>query len=309
MIAASLMIAAGVLVSGGCGDGNSPTGEKSTVTLDITDLVMKIGEEKTLVASADPDGTAIVWSSDNESVAVVDNGKVTAVSQGSAAICASTEGGSDFCQITVTAGGSIAADDEIKKEGYIYHEDFDERGETVPGYFKQVTAGGGSVSVANGEMTLATSGGGTAFASYMFDEALSGKIIAETRVKVMSRSFSNVLFFYRGEAGYDNGDIIACLGMDAGGFKNHNGSGWSGSIKSYSVNTWYEIKMELNIGKSKYDLWINGEKQPSQTLRNRGDGVGQRKRCTYIRLYKNITGRCRRYSRNYSDRHRLCNRT
>lgn len=269
----SLLLATGVCFFPGCDKGAGVT-----VTLNMTDATLNPGETVRLAVETAPSGSEITWSSDNEQVATVDgDGTVTAVAEGSAAICAAAEGGSDYCQITVLAPGESVVDDEIKKEGYIYYEDFDERGNIVPGYFKKTLASGGTMSVEDGEMALRTYGTGTSFASYIFDEALSGRICAEARVKVESTSFSNILFFYRGEAGYDNGDVIACLGMDAGGFKNHSGgSNWDAPIKSYSINTWYDIRMELNIGKSRYDLWINGEKQPTQQFRNRGDGIEDR---------------------------------
>ena len=69
------------------------------------EYTMHAGEKKTLVATVWPEsnGTgSITWTSDNTSVATVDaNGKVTAVSVGSAQITASHSGMSASCAITV----------------------------------------------------------------------------------------------------------------------------------------------------------------------------------------------------------------
>lgn len=258
---------------------NGLTEDKVTVALDCTDIVLKIGETRTLNATVSSEKGKTyqnVWASDDNSIATVSSsGLITAVNSGSAVISVTAGRSSDYCQVTVTKQGNVSVDDEKKVPGYIYHEDFNER-TAVPGYLRKNVSGGGDISINNQEMTFSTTGTGMAFASYVFDETLSGKIIAETRVKVGSTSFSNILFFYRGEAGYDNNDIIACLGMDAGGFKNHNGNGWSAFITRYNVNTWYEIKMILDIGAGKYALYINGTQYADQTFRKRGDGIEDR---------------------------------
>ena len=254
-------------------------GDKVKVALDCNDIVLKIGETHALNATVSSEKGKTyqnVWASDDNSIAKVSsNGVITAVNSGSAVISVTAGKSSDYCQVTVTKQGNVSVDDEKKVSGYIYHEDFSERTD-VPGYLRKSVSGGGDISIDNEVMTFSTTGTGMAFASYIFDETLSGKIIAETRVKVGSTSFSNILFFYRGEAGYDNNDIIACLGMDAGGFKNHDGNGWGAFITRYDLNTWYEIKMILDIGAGKYALYINGTQYADQTFRKRGDGVEDR---------------------------------
>ena len=53
---------------------------------------------------SDATNKSLIWTSDNESVATVSNGKVTAVSEGSATITVTTEDGdySATCEVTVT---------------------------------------------------------------------------------------------------------------------------------------------------------------------------------------------------------------
>lgn len=273
----SLMLCMAFMISGIAACKTEPSAVQEKIELDSTHIILKIGEQRKLsVSSATDSGQDFVWLSDDENIATVDGeGNVSAVNVGTASISVTLGSASDFCQVTVTEEGDVSADDENKVDGYIYFEDFEDRTD-VPAYLRKSVSGGGEITLNEGNMSLETKGTGTAFATYEFDETLSGRIIAETRVKVGSTAFSNILFFYRGEYGYDTNDAIACLGMDAGGFKNHNGSAWSSSIKSYSVNTWYEIKMVLDIGSGKYSLYIDGVQYPDQQFRKTGDGVEDR---------------------------------
>ena len=78
------------------------------VTLDKTAVTLEIGGTETLTATvspANPTDSRVVWISDNEAVATVANGVVTAVSAGSANIIAKTADG-DFtaiCAVTVNS--------------------------------------------------------------------------------------------------------------------------------------------------------------------------------------------------------------
>lgn len=76
------------------------------ITLDQTSLDMEVGGIATLVATLEPEGatTAVVWTSSDENVATVDNGKVTAVAAGDATITATAgEGVSATCAVKVAA--------------------------------------------------------------------------------------------------------------------------------------------------------------------------------------------------------------
>ena len=78
--------------------------ELSTSTLALTE-----GGSETLTATITPDNASnksLTWSSDNQNVATVENGKVTAVGAGTATIKATAADGSgksDTCTVTVTA--------------------------------------------------------------------------------------------------------------------------------------------------------------------------------------------------------------
>lgn len=78
------------------------------ISLSITSLALKVGETSNLTASLTPDNATnkkVVWSSDNEAVAKVDElGKITAVAAGEANIIAASEDGNKTasCKLTVT---------------------------------------------------------------------------------------------------------------------------------------------------------------------------------------------------------------
>ena len=88
-----------------------PTG---SVTLDKTSLFLAVGETAQLTATVKPDDATdknVVWTSSDESVSKVDNGKVTAVKAGKAMITAKCGGKTAECAVTVTAPtGSVTLD-------------------------------------------------------------------------------------------------------------------------------------------------------------------------------------------------------
>jgi len=78
--------------------------EKQRVVLDKDILTLNEKETGNIVAVATPNGTAVIWTSSDETVATVDeNGKVTAVGAGTAVITATTvaEGAAATCTVTV----------------------------------------------------------------------------------------------------------------------------------------------------------------------------------------------------------------
>lgn len=85
--------------------GNSPTVVAvESVTLDKTDLSLEEGQSQTLIATVHPDNATdktVAWSSSNTDVATVDqNGRVTAVSPGSATVTATAGEKSASCKVT-----------------------------------------------------------------------------------------------------------------------------------------------------------------------------------------------------------------
>ena len=77
----------------------------SSITLDKTTLSLAVGESATLIATVKPDDAAhktVTWSSSDESVASVDNGKVTAIKSGKAIVTAKCGGKTAECVVTVS---------------------------------------------------------------------------------------------------------------------------------------------------------------------------------------------------------------
>lgn len=77
----------------------------SSVTLDKTTLSLAVGETAQLTATVKPDDATdknVSWTSSDETVAKVDNGKVTAVKAGKAMITAKCSGKTAECAVIVT---------------------------------------------------------------------------------------------------------------------------------------------------------------------------------------------------------------
>ena len=118
-----------------CSDGNiyydlnvyttSDTDEEEikvqSVSLDKKEISIKEGSSYTLVATINPtDATnkTVTWSSSNESVATVKDGKVTAVAEGTATITVTTQDGGykATCKVTVTKKDSNQKPDDEKTD-------------------------------------------------------------------------------------------------------------------------------------------------------------------------------------------------
>ena len=93
------------------------------VSLDKKTLTVDIGESEKLTATVKPDNAAnknVIWSSNDEDVASVDaNGRVTAISRGTATITVRTEDGNFAaqCKVTVTDPDATSTDTESKPDG------------------------------------------------------------------------------------------------------------------------------------------------------------------------------------------------
>ena len=85
-----------------------------SITIDKTSLELAVGETEQLTATVKPDDATdknVSWISSDESIAKVDNGKVTAVNAGKAIIIAKCGGKTAECAVTVTVPtGSVTLD-------------------------------------------------------------------------------------------------------------------------------------------------------------------------------------------------------
>ena len=85
----------------------------ASISLDEETIVLDaIGETATLTATVLPDNTTdtVVWSSDNEAVATVTDGVVTAVAAGNATITATAGSVNDTCEVTVRNNAKVIID-------------------------------------------------------------------------------------------------------------------------------------------------------------------------------------------------------
>lgn len=105
-IALMLAMIAGVFASCGPQEPEVVVVDVSEVSVSPTTLSLVAGDTANLTATVSPSNATdktVRWSSSNSLVASVDNGKVTAVAEGSANITATAGGKSATCEVTVTA--------------------------------------------------------------------------------------------------------------------------------------------------------------------------------------------------------------
>ncbi len=90
-----------LIVFAACG---AKTVAVESVALNQTEITLEIGEEQTLIATVTPDDATdktVVWSSSDNSVATVSDGKITAVAEGTATVAAKAGEKSATCSVTV----------------------------------------------------------------------------------------------------------------------------------------------------------------------------------------------------------------
>ena len=138
----------------------------SSVSLNKTSTSITCGGTETLTATISPDNAddkSVTWSSDNETVATVDNdGKVTAKAVGTANITVTTVdlGKTATCEVTVTADESKPALIDVVLEetfaavtetGAVNGSNFDNTGWTVTGYVYGSSTGSKAIRMAKGD--------------------------------------------------------------------------------------------------------------------------------------------------------------
>ena len=87
-----------------------------TISLDMTELTLAAGLQRTLTVTGAPDGAEITWNSTNgEAVTVDANGKITAVAAGTATITASCGGKTVTCEVLVKGAAREMAESALTK--------------------------------------------------------------------------------------------------------------------------------------------------------------------------------------------------
>lgn len=87
------------------------TAEVESVSFDVSDITMNIGDERTIKSSVLPENArdrSLTWASSDESVAVVTDGHIKAIKDGTAVITATSSNGKKAqCSVTVTKVKSL----------------------------------------------------------------------------------------------------------------------------------------------------------------------------------------------------------
>ena len=91
------------------------------ITLSVTELIFSAAGSQTITASVEPINTTdkIIWSSDNTSIATVDNGVITAIDNGSATITATCGDYSATCSVSISGIEEPTVPD-VPESGIIY---------------------------------------------------------------------------------------------------------------------------------------------------------------------------------------------
>ena len=105
-----------------------------SVSLNVSETTVSVGKTETLVATINPENASnknVSWSSNNKSVATVENGVVTGVAEGTATITVTTEDGEHTATCTVTvsvlqkqkyeiSAGTFATGTQIVNDGSLF---------------------------------------------------------------------------------------------------------------------------------------------------------------------------------------------
>lgn len=135
--------------------------ELTGVTLDKTEAEILVGEELTLTAAVAPENATdktLTWTSSDEDVAVVENGKVTGIARGETTITVTAANGmSASCVVTVNVPMTEVKDEAIA-ELEAYRAAMDEnlyRAEQIDELDAAVEAGIDAINAANSEEEIA----------------------------------------------------------------------------------------------------------------------------------------------------------
>ena len=103
----------------GCVACNQNAPEVEAITLDKVAIQLAIGQSDTIVATPTPADAVVAWSSSNPAVAVVVNGVVTGVGNGTAVVVATAGNQLASCVVTVGAGSNNPMESGINFTQYL----------------------------------------------------------------------------------------------------------------------------------------------------------------------------------------------
>lgn len=171
---------------------------KPDISLNKSSLSMYIGDSLTLSATVTPSGQSVSWSSSNTSVATVSNGKITAISNGTATITASFRYNgvnySTTCSITVIKPSiSVGIDSSSIWLGDTTY--VSKSGNIPSGVTVSWSSSNSAVATVNSSGTVTGVGDGTATITGSFTYG-GNKYSASTAVKVMTTNSVRTFVVY-----------------------------------------------------------------------------------------------------------------
>ena len=212
-----------VMVLGGSA---SVFADTTQVSVKVSPKVLELekGETETITATVKPadSGEEVSWDSSNEKVAKVDNGKVTAVGKGMAAVTATCGDAEATCVVTVEEGTAPekitvkAADDKIVMgKGYssdmpvyvtdgsedtFYLEVADVTPETASSKVKWSSSDGGVKIDRNGKVTVPAGISSNKYVKFTATSVLSSSVKADMGVYILPALKANVRYAESGKA-------------------------------------------------------------------------------------------------------------
>ena len=175
---------------------------KPEITLNKTSLSMYIGDSSTLTAKTTPSTVSVSWSSSDSSVAMVSNGKITAISNGTATITASFRYNgvnySTTCKVTVIKPSiSVSIGNSsiwIGDTAYV-----SKSGNIPSGVTVSWSSSNTNVATVNSNGTITGVGGGTATITGSFSYG-GNKYSSNLTVKILTTNSVRTFFIYPSSA-------------------------------------------------------------------------------------------------------------
>lgn len=234
------------------------------ITLNETELKLSVNDTYQLVATGNVEFLIedIKWSSTNNSVATVDDsGLVKALATGSTEIKAEINE-----NITASCWVEVIKED-LPNLDYRFYSNFDSSTSEIHYY------GDGVQKIDQGVLEFNSINKNSIIGYIEFSSSLKGNIVVEMRVKIGSQVATNIISLMNSDV------VIAELFAESGIVKYHNGTSILNAF-NYSLDTWYDIRMVLNIvdsssdyDKGYFDLYVNNQFIKECEFYNGGPGL------------------------------------
>ncbi len=219
----------------------------TSVELDKTELTLTEGENAALRATVNPDNATnknVTWSTSNASVATVENGKVTAVAEGTVTITVTTVDGNKTATCTVTVKKAV------EDERLLFEDDFSQ--DTSAGW-----TGNGQARVEDG--ALVVSGGTSGEMVFHLPNQYQGDLTVTFKMKV--NNATDRAFFRLANSSGSHIDQVefrgsyapGCVVVDTGKVGQN-----PDQVGQYTPNQYVNVKIELNTYNKTQTITVNG---------------------------------------------------